>query len=89
MSACVIWGEGYGISRNYYDPNSGYFSTLRNCAFTRMKAVKGELTGILTDLSEETKIGLQAFSTAGGADNRSWEPSKQRLVSIGEPGMRD
>ena len=89
MSACVMWGEGYSDSRTYYDPNRGYFSTSRNCAFTRMEAMQGELTGILTDLSGDTKIGLQAFSTSGRANNKSWEPSKQRLVTIGEPGMRD
>ena len=89
MSACVMWGEGYGSSRTYYDPNRGYFSTSRNCAFTRMEAMQGELTGILTDLSGDTKVGLQAFSTSGRANNKSWEPSKQRLVTIGEPGMRD
>ena len=84
-----MWGEGYSDSRTYYDPNRGYFSTSRNCAFTRMEAMQGELTGILTDLSGDTKIGLQAFSTSGRANNKSWEPSKQRLVTIGEPGMRD
>lgn len=89
MSACVMWGEGYGTSRTYYDPNRGYFSTSRNCAFTRMEAMQGELTGILTDLSGDTKVGLQAFSTTGRANNKSWQPSKERLVTIGEPGMRD
>ena len=54
-----------------------------------MEAMQGELTGILTDLSGDTKVGLQAFSTPGRANNKSWEPSEQRLVTIGEPGMRD
>ena len=90
MSACVMWGEGYGDRRTYYDPNQGtYISRSRNCAFTRMEAMQSELTGILTDLPDETKIGLQAFSTSGRANNKSWQPSEQRLVTISEPGMRD
>ena len=85
-----MWGEGYGDRRTYYDPNQGtYISRSRNCAFTRMEAMQSELTGILTDLPDETKIGLQAFSTSGRANNKSWQPSEQRLVTISEPGMRD
>tara|TARA_B100002051_G_C16742761_1_gene645370 strand:+ start:1788 stop:3287 length:1500 start_codon:yes stop_codon:yes gene_type:complete len=90
MSACVMWGEGYGTRRTYYDPNRGnYISTSRNCAFTRMEAMQGELTSILTDLSGDTKIGLEAFSTSGRANNKSWQPSAQRLVTISQPGMRE
>ena len=90
MSACVMWGEGYGDRRTYYDPNqSKYISRSRNCAFTRMEAMQSELTGILTDLPDETKIGLQAFSTSGRANNKGWQPSEQRLVTISEPEMRD
>ena len=90
MSACVMWGEGYGEYRTYYDPDKGrYIQSARNCAFTRMEAMQGELTGILTDLSGDTKIGLQAFSTSGRENNKSWQPSQQRLVTISEPGMRD
>ena len=51
--------------------------------------MQGELTGILNDLPGDTKIGLQAFSSSGRANNKSWQPSKQRLVTISEPGMRD
>jgi len=54
-----------------------------------MEAMQGELTGILSDLSGDTKIGLRAFSTSGRDNNKSWQPSQQRLVTISEPGMRD
>ena len=89
MSACVMWGEGYSNYRTYYDPRRGKFiQSARNCAFTRMESMQGELTGILNDLPGDTKIGLQAFSSSGRANNKSWQPSKQRLVTISEPGMR-
>ena len=89
MSACVMWGEGYGSYRTYYDPNKGrYIQSARNCAFTRMEAMQGELTGIVNDLPGDTKIGLQSFSTSGRANNKIWQPSKQRLVTISEPNMR-
>ena len=90
MSACVMWGEGYGSRRTYYNPQRGnYFKSSRNCAFTRMEAMQSELTSILTNLSDDTKIGLHAFSTTGKANNKSWAPSNNRLVDISEPGMRD
>ena len=90
MSACVMWGEGYGSRRVYYNPGQNrYFETSRNCAFTRMEAMQDELTRILTELSGDTKVGLRAFSTTGRANNKSWSPSKQRLVTISEPTMRE
>ena len=90
MSACVMWGEGYGNRRTYYDPSRGkYIQSSRNCAFTRMEAMQDELSTILTDLSGDTKIGLRAFSTTNRSNNKSWAPSKQRLVTISEPGMRE
>ena len=51
--------------------------------------MQSELTSILTNLSDDTKIGLHAFSTTGKANNKSWAPSNNRLVDISEPGMRD
>ena len=90
MSACVMWGEGYGSRRTYYNPGQNrYFETTRNCAFTRMEAMQDELTRILTELSGDTKVGLRSFSTTGRANNKSWAPSTQRLVTISEPTMRD
>lgn len=89
MSACVMWGEGYGNYRTYFVPGKGYRQYSRNCAFTRMEAMQGELTGILNDLSGDTKIGLQAFSSSDRANNKSWQPSQKRLVTISEPGMRE
>jgi hypothetical protein len=90
MSACVMWGEGYGNRRTYYDPQRGtYIRKRQNCAFTRMEAMQDELTTLLTDLSEDTKIGLHSFSTSGRANNRSWGPSSNNLVRISEPGMRE
>ena len=90
MSACVMWGEGYGSKRTYYNPDQNrYFETSRNCAFTRMEAMQDELTRVLTELSGDTKVGLRAFSTTGRANNKGWAPSTQRLVTISEPNMRD
>ena len=54
-----------------------------------MEAMQNELTTLLTNLSGETKIGLHSFSTPGGKNNKSWRSSSNKLVTIGEPGMRD
>ena len=90
MSACVMWGEGYGNRRTYYDPRRGtYIRKRQNCAFTRMEAMQDELTTLLTDLSEDTKIGLRSFSTTGRSNNKTWSPSSNTRVTIGEPGMRE
>ena len=90
MSACVMWGESYGNRRYFFDPTKrAYVQKRKNCAFTRMEAMQNELTTLLTNLSGETKIGLHSFSTPGGKNNKSWGPSSNKLVTIGEPGMRD
>lgn len=90
MSACVMWGEGSGPRRTYYNPAKGYYiQSTKNCAFTRMESMQDELTTLLTDLSEDTKIGLRSFSTNGRTNNKSWAPSSNKLVTIGEPGMRE
>ena len=48
MSACVMWGDGYGSWRTFYDPNQGgYRDTRRICALTRMEALISEMTMIL------------------------------------------
>ena len=54
-----------------------------------MEAMQDELTTILTDLSDETRIGLRSFSTSGRKNNKNWAPSSNKLVTIGEPGMRE
>ena len=51
--------------------------------------MQNELTTLLNNLSGETKIGLHSFSTPGGKNNKIWGPSTNKLVTIGEPGMRD
>ena len=90
MSACVMWGDGYGNKRTYYDPSRRmYIRRRRNCAFTRMEAMQSELTNILNDLSEDTRIGLHSFSTTGSKNNKSWGPSANTLVKISDPGMRE
>ncbi|MDA7677062.1 VWA domain-containing protein [bacterium] len=90
MSACVMWGEGYGNKRTYYDPKRGsYIRKRQNCAFTRMEAMQNELTTLLTNLSEDSKIGLHSFSTSGRKNNKNWAPSSNGLVTISEPGMRE
>ena len=90
MSACVMWGDGYGSWRTFYDPNQGrYRDTRRICALTRMEALISEMTMILQQLPNNTKVGLTSFSSSGYRNHKEWNESTNGLVRLGDEGMRD
>ena len=90
MSACVMWGDGYGSWRTFYDPKQGrYRDTRRICALTRMEALISEMTMILEQLPNNTKVGLTSFSSGGYRNNKEWSESKESLVRLGDEGKRD
>lgn len=90
MSACVMWGDGYGSWRTYYDPNQGrYRDTNQICALTRMEALISEMTMILDQLPNNTKVGITSFSSDGYKNNREWSASTDGLVRLGDEGKRD
>ena len=97
MSACVMWGDGYKSNwRTFYDPNRGrYRDTRRICALTRMEALISEMTMILNQLPNNTKVGITSFSSVdyrsgkNYANNKEWEESKNGLVRLGDEGKRE
>ena len=90
MSACVLWGEGRGRWKKYYDPRQGrYISTDRICALTRMKALQNELTFLLNELDDDTRIGLRSFSSSGYTNHKTWDNFGTDLVRLGGEGVRE
>jgi hypothetical protein len=90
MSACVMWGDGYGIRRTFYDPKKNrYKDTNRICALTRMEALISEMTMLIGALPNTTKIGITSFSSNGYTNHKSWNDSTSNLVSLGADGKRD
>ena len=90
MSACVMWGDGYGSWRTFYDPSQGrYRDTRQICALTRMEALISEMTMILEQLPNNTKVGLTSFSSSGYGNNKEWIESKNGLMRLGDEGKRD
>ena len=90
MSACVMWGDGYGSWRTFYDPNEGrYRDTRRICALTRMEALISEMTMMLEQLPNNTKVGLTSFSSGNYKNNKEWTESANGLVRLGDEGKRD
>jgi hypothetical protein len=90
MSACVMWGDGYGSWRTFYDPKEGrYRDTRRICALTRMGALISEMTMILEQLPDSTKIGLTSFSSGNYKNNKEWGESRNSLVRLGDDDKRD
>ncbi len=88
MSACILWGSTSGERRTYWDGNR-YISSRRNCALTRMESLQSELTSLLTALPENTKVGIQSFSSPGRSNHKVWRESRDGLVKIGNDGMRE
>ena len=89
MSACVLWGDGYGSYRTFYSPERGrYIQTRRNCSFTRMESLQGELTVLLDNLSDDTKIGLRSFSTSGRDNHKTWKVDGSDFMRIGSGDNR-
>ena len=90
MSACVMWGEGFTSWRTFYDPIRGrYRDTRQNCALTRMEALIKEMTMILEQLPDSTKVGITSFSSSNYKNNKEWDASKGGLVRLGDEDNRD
>ena len=90
MSACVMWGDGYGSKRTFYDPErQRYQKTRRVCSLTRMEALISEMTMILGALPDSTKVGITSFSSDGYTNHKPWNQSKTSLIRLGDEGQRD
>jgi hypothetical protein len=72
MSSCITWGTTKSSSYRTYFNGSTYRSTRRNCLVTRMESLQNELRNLLTSLPSTTTISLQAFSSPGYLNHRSW-----------------
>ena len=88
MSACILWGSGYG-SRKIYWSGRYYFWSRRTCALTRMESLQHELISLLTDLSDDTSISIRSFSSKGYQNHRIWNDSAKGLVKLGINGARE
>jgi hypothetical protein len=88
MSACILWGSGYG-SRKIYWSGRYYFWSWRTCALTRMESLQHELISLLTDLSDDTSISIRSFSSKGYQNHRIWNDSAKGLVKLGSNGARE
>jgi len=81
MSACITWGSTTNsLSRVYYN-GSSYTSTKRNCLVTRMESLQNELRNLLMSLPSTARISLQAFSSPGYLNHRSWMNGNLVLLS--------
>ena len=90
MSACVMWGDGYGAWRTFYDPNrKRYRDTRKICALTRMEALISEMTMIINQLPDNTNIGISSFSSESYQNNKEWLESSHSLVRLGDEGKRE
>lgn len=90
MSACVMWGDGYGSWRTFYDPNKKrYRDTRKVCVLTRMEALISEMTMIINQLPDNTNIGITAFSSGNYQNNKEWMESSNGLVRLGDEGKRE
>lgn len=72
MSSCITWGTTTNASSRTYFNGSSYMSTKRNCLVTRMESLQNELRNLLTSLPSSASISLQAFSSPGYLNHRSW-----------------
>jgi hypothetical protein len=88
MSACILWGSGYG-NRKIYWGGRYYFWSRRSCALTRMESLQHELISILQELPNDTQISLRSFSSPGYQNHRIWDDSAKSLIQIGNAGVRD
>ena len=88
MSACILWGSGYGNRRIYWSGRY-YFWSRRSCALTRMESLQHELISLLQELPNDTQISLRSFSSPGYQNHRIWKNSAASLVKIGNDGTRD
>ena len=56
---------------------------------TRMEALISEMTMILDQLPNNTKVGLTSFSSRGYGNHKEWSESQDGLVRLGDDGKRD
>ena len=54
-----------------------------------MKSLIKEMTAVLEELPNNTKIGITAFSSSGYQNNKEWSESKNGLVRIGDDEKRE
>jgi hypothetical protein len=82
MSSCITWGSTTNSKARVYYNGSNYISTKRNCLVTRMESLQNELRNLLMSLPGSVHISLQAFSSPGYLNHRSW--MKGDLVELNE-----
>ena len=89
MSACILWGSGYGAKKWFWNPwKKKYFGSKKTCALTRMESLQNELISLLTDLPDETAISIRSFSSPGKKNHQIWGMSAKGLVKLGSNGAR-
>ena len=91
MSACIIWDDKQSntASRKFWN-GSGYIWTNQVCSLTRMETLIDELYALVSALKDDTKIGLEMFSSDSGENhNREWTLSKDNLARLGDIGVRE
>ena len=91
MSACIIWDDKQSTtgSRKFWNGN-GYIWTNQVCSLTRMETLIDELYALVSALKDDTKIGLEMFSSSSGENhNREWTLSKSNLARLGDSGVRE
>ena len=72
MSSCITWGTTTNTKSRVYYNGSSYASSKRNCLVTRMESLQNELRNLLMSLPSTARIGLQAFSSSGYLNHRTW-----------------
>lgn len=91
MSACIIWDQEINSTeyRKFWGGN-GYIWTKQICALTRMETLIDELYALVSALPENTKIGLEMFSSSSGQNhNNQWTLSQDSLARLGDAGVRE
>ncbi|AII44104.1 hypothetical protein KR100_12160 [Synechococcus sp. KORDI-100] len=103
MSACMAWSFGKNgtlemgdTNRTYHTPQgdplyrgNSYETSKAICNETRMERLQRELSELIQQLPQDTKVSLEVFSTPGYFNNRQWDKSKNGLVTIGDGNNRD
>ena len=103
MSACMAWSfnekgslELGDTSRVFHTPQgdplyrgNSYESSRAICNETRMERLQRELSELIQQLPNDTRISLEVFSTPGYYNNRQWQKSKDGLVTLGDGDNRD
>ncbi|WP_071991433.1 hypothetical protein [Synechococcus sp. CC9616] len=103
MSACMSWSfdekgslEKGNTSRWFHTPQgdplyrgNAYEYSNAICNETRMERLQRELSELIQQLPEDTRISLEVFSTPGSYNDRQWDRSKNGLVTISDGDNRD